>query len=194
MFEEAGSNFDKPLGIDSAHFAHVLLGGLDQLVVDHPLRSFTEQRRARVDEHLLIVSDRSVTFGGVFFAAVEKESCRDCLSDLAEVFSFHVGASRSDWKLEALHDHHELLADVLSTLDCTSLDEILVAPGVLVAILFPSFVHSEQREMVSVLLVELGSLLISNILLLSWPIEHVLNRQHRDHCDYLVRAAQIHGS
>jgi len=147
-----------------------------------------------MDEHLLIVSDRSVTFSGVFLAAMEEESCCDCLPNLAEVFSFHVGTSRCDWKFEALHDHHELLADILSTLDCTSLDEILVTPGVLVPILFPSFVNGKQSEMVSVLLVELGSLLISNILLLSWPIEHVLNRQHRDNCDDLVRATQIHRS
>ena len=34
--EELGSELDQPLGIDSGHLAHVLLGGEHQLVVDYP--------------------------------------------------------------------------------------------------------------------------------------------------------------
>ena len=35
-FEELGREFHEPLGVDGGYFAHVLLGGQDQLVVNDP--------------------------------------------------------------------------------------------------------------------------------------------------------------
>jgi hypothetical protein len=128
-----------------------------------------------MDKHLLVVSNSSVAFSWVFLTAMEKESGCDSFPDLAEVLSFHVSPSGGNRQFEALHDHHQLLANILSSLDRTSLDEILVTPGVLVAILFPGLINCEQSQVVSVLLIKLSSLLISKVLFLSRPIEHVLD-------------------
>lgn len=106
MFEESRCYFNQPFGVDSTHFSHIFFSRLHQLMVDNPLRSLTEQGRTRVDEYLLVVSNSSVAFGWVLFAAMEEESCSDCLPDLGEIFSFHIGSSRRDWQLEAFHDHH----------------------------------------------------------------------------------------
>ena len=43
FFEELRSDFEQPLRVDSAHFTHVLLGRLNQLVVYHPLGALIEQ-------------------------------------------------------------------------------------------------------------------------------------------------------
>lgn len=128
-----------------------------------------------MDKDLLVVSDCSVAFSRVLLAAMEEEPSCDGLSDLAEILSFHISSSRSQWQLEALQDHQQLLANVLGSFNCSSLDEVLIAPSILVTILFPSFINCEQCQVVSVLLVELGSLLVSYSLLLSRSIEHVLH-------------------
>lgn len=143
MFEESRSDFNEPLRIDSTYFTHILFCRLDQLMVNHPLRSLSEERRTRMNKDLLVVSDSPVAFSGVFLAAMEEEPSSNGLSDLAEVFAFHVGSSRSDWEFKSLHDHHKLFSDVLSSLYGTSLDEVFIAPCILVAVLFPSFVDCQ---------------------------------------------------
>jgi len=97
-----------------------------------------------VDEDLLVVSDRSVAFSGVFLAAVVEEASSDRLPDLREVFALDVGGGRHDGQLEPFHDHEQLLADVLGALDGARLDEVLVAPGVLVAVCLPRLVDGEE--------------------------------------------------
>ena len=56
----------------------------------------------------------------------------------------------------------------------------------------PSLVHRQHSQMVTVLVIELGSFLIRELLLLSGTIEHVLDRKHGHDSDDLFRAAEIH--
>lgn len=56
-------------------------------MIDYPLGTFTEKRRARMNKHHLVVDLSFVSFSGVFSCdMVEKAGC-NCLSDLGVVFS-----------------------------------------------------------------------------------------------------------
>ena len=49
------SNFKQPLVLYLNSVPHVLLGGEDELVVDHPPGQILKQRRVRVYHHLLVM-------------------------------------------------------------------------------------------------------------------------------------------
>jgi hypothetical protein len=64
-------------------------------------------------------------------------------------------------QLVPVHDCDQLLAHILRALHGARLDEVLVAPGVAELVGLPALVHSQQREVVTFRLEELGSLLVS---------------------------------
>ena len=128
-----------------------------------------------MDEDLLVVADGLVALRRVLAAAVVEEAGADRLTDLCIVLQVHVAAGHHG-QTEALHDLDELLADILGTLHRPRLDEVLVAPLVLEAMHLPSLVHSEHGQVVAILVIELGALLVGELLLLARAVEDVLDR------------------
>ena len=57
---------------------------------------------------------------------------------------------------------------------------------------FPGLIDCQHGQMVTVFVVELGSLLISYLLLFSRSVEHILHRQHAHDCQNLLRAPKIY--
>ena len=130
-----------------------------------------------MDKHLLVVTYRLVAFSGVLATTVVEESRADRLADLRVVLQLE-RAARHHWQAEPVHDLDELLAHILRTLHRACLDEVLVAPLVLEAVHLPSLVHGEHRQVVAVLVVELGALLVRELLLLPRTVEDILDREH----------------
>lgn len=64
-----------------------------------------------------------------------------------------------------VHDPQHLLADILGSAQGTSLDEVLVAPRVGELVVLPGVVDSQQGQVVTFRLVELGFFLVSECLL-----------------------------
>ena len=64
-----------------------------------------------------------------------------------------------------VHDAQHLFADVLGSLERADLDEVLVAPGAGELVVLPGVVHSQEGQVVALGLVELGLLLVSQVLL-----------------------------
>lgn len=60
-----------------------------------------------------------------------------------------------------VHDAQHLLANVLSSLQGASLDEVLEAPWVRELIVLPGVIDGQQREVIPLQLEELGLLLVS---------------------------------
>ena len=107
---------------------------------------------------------------------VEK-SCANCLPD--PVILFHVvGAAGYDRKFEAVQDHEQLFAHVLSSFKRTRLYEVVVAPLYVTIVLHPSLVNCKHCEVVSVFVVESSALLVSQLLFLSWTVKNILNRKN----------------
>lgn len=159
-------------------------------MVNHPLRTLVEQARTWVNKHLLVVADGLIAFSRVLASAVVEETGADRLAYLGIVLQLE-GAARDYRQPKPIHDCDQLFADVLASLHCTSLDEVFVAPLVLKAVHLPSLVHCKHSQMVTVLMIELGSFLVCELLLLSGTIEDVLDGQHRYDSDDLLRAAEI---
>ena len=64
-----------------------------------------------------------------------------------------------------VHDAQHLFADVLGSLERADLDEVLVAPGAGELVVLPGVVYSQEGQVVALGLVELGLLLVSQVLL-----------------------------
>lgn len=64
-----------------------------------------------------------------------------------------------------VHDTQHLFANILGSAQGTSLDEVLEAPGVGELVVLPGVIDSQQSKVVSLGLVELGLLLVSQRLL-----------------------------
>lgn len=174
LLEVFRGDLRQPLRVDGAHFSHVLLRCLHELVVDDPLWALVEQRRTRMNVDLLIVGDGLIAFGWVFTTAVVEEAGDDGLPDLRVVLHVQCTA-RDDRQSESFHDRDQLLPHVLGTLQCSGLYEIVVAPRVLAAVELPRLVYREQGQVIAVFVVELRALLVCEILLLAWPVEDVLD-------------------
>jgi len=146
-------------------------------MVDNPLGTFTEQGRAWVNEDKLVVGLRLESFRRIFTCNMIEEACGHSLPNLSIVL--HVKLStRYYWKTEPFHNRNQLSSNILSSLHCSSLDEIFVTPAILAPVLLPSFIDGQKSQMVSILMIKLSSFLISQILLLLWSVEHILDRYH----------------
>ena len=140
LFKELRGDLEEPFGVDSAHFTHVLLRGLHQLVIYDPLRSLVEQRARWVNEHLLVVTDRLVALSWILATAMVEETSTNRLPNLCVVLELET-ATGDDREAEAFHDRDELLPDVLAPLHSPGLDEVLIAPLVLEAMHLPGLVN-----------------------------------------------------
>ena len=94
-------------------------------------------------EYLLVVCNRLVTFLRVLFAAMIEEASCDGFPDFAEIFFVNVGTARDHRQFKAFHNHEKLFANILGSFNSPSLDEIFIAPGVLIPVLFPCFINCE---------------------------------------------------
>ena len=103
FFEVLRGYFKEPLGVNRTYFAHILLRCLYQLVVNHPLGTFVEQRRRRMDEDLLVITDRLVAFSWVLAAAVVEETCTDSLAYLGVVLQVQ-SAARDHGQSKPFHN------------------------------------------------------------------------------------------
>ena len=54
---------------------------------------------------------------------------------------------------------------------------------------FPSLIDSEHGKMITILVIEFGSFSVSNFLLLSRPVEDILDREHGDYGYDFIRAS-----
>lgn len=143
-------------------------------MVDDPLRTLVEQRRARMNEYLLVVADSFEALGRVLTTGVVEETCTNRLANLGVVL--HLLRSAGDHRqVEPLHDLHQLLAHILASLHSSGLNKILVAPLILEAMHFPCLIDCQHGQVISVFVVELRSLLIGKLLLLTGTVENVLD-------------------
>ena len=121
--EKGRSQLDQPLWVDSRHGVHVLLGGLHNFVVHHPLGLTVEQRAARVNGHDLRVDQGSVPLLRVLLGRVPKEAGTDGLLDAGDGL-----ATGNDVQLVPVHDPEQLLSNVLRPLQRPHLDKIFETP------------------------------------------------------------------
>lgn len=129
-----------------------------------------------MDENLLVVADGLVSFRGILATTVEEEACADGLPDLRVVFLAATAATTRDHRqTEPIHDLDQLFAHVLAALHRPGLNEVLIAPLVGESVHFPSFVHRQHRQMVSIFVVKFGTLLIGQLLLLTRSVEDILD-------------------
>lgn len=77
-----------------------------------------------------------------------------------------------------VHDAQHLFANVLSSAQRAGLNEVLVAPGVGELVVLPGVVDGQQGQVVSLWLVELGLLLVSQRLLV---LEHKYGNKKCSH-------------
>ena len=144
-----------------------------------------------MDENLLIIADSLVAFSRVFATCVIEKASADWLS-YSCVFFHLLSSTSNDRQTEALHDLDQLLTDILTALHRSSLDKVLVAPLILKAMHFPSFVHSKHCQVVSILVIKLGPLLVCKLLLFTRSIEHILHRKHWNNSYDLIWATKVH--
>mmetsp|Transcript_5529 Transcript_5529/g.10158 ORF Transcript_5529/g.10158 Transcript_5529/m.10158 type:complete len:227 (+) Transcript_5529:411-1091(+) len=100
-------------------------------------------------------------------------------------------ATRLHRQAVAIHQLGELLAHVLGTAESSSLEVVLVAPGVRELVVSPGLVHSEEGEVVALWLEKLGFFHVGLGLFLFGSVEDVLDRKHADDREHLLRAAQF---
>ena len=174
LLVKVGSNLSEPLGVDCAHLAHVLFASLHKFVVHNPLRTFVEETAARMDEDLLVVRQCLESLGRVLLCSVMEKSCANRLANFVVLFHI-VGTAGDNRQFEAVQYHEQLIAHVLRTLQSTRLNEIVVTPLYVAAVLHPSLVDGQHCEVVAVFVVETGALLVSQLLFLSRTVKHILN-------------------
>ena len=125
-------------------------------------------------EHRILLNNCLVAFLWVLACCMEEESRADGFPDLVVV------TARADQvQFIAVHDLQQLLAHILRPLQTTTLNEVFMAPGVAEFAVLPALVYRQQSQMVALGLEELGFLLISLSLLLSRPVEDVLQQAWR---------------
>jgi len=144
-------------------------------MVNYPLRALVEKTTARVNEDLLIISERFEALCRIFFSGMVEEARTNCLPNLVVLFHV-VSTTRNYWKLEPVQDLKELLTYVLGSFKSSFLNEVVVAPLNIATVLHPRLIHSEHSQMIPILMIKTSSLLVSELLFLSRPVKHVLDR------------------
>jgi len=143
-------------------------------MVHNPLGTLVEQGTGGMDENLLVVAQCFVAFTGIFLRSVVEEAGTDSLTNLVEVF--HVeGAARNHWKFESIQYLGQLLPDILGSLQGTCLDEVIIAPLDITAVLHPYLIDCQHCQMISIFVVKPCSFLVSKLLLLPWSVENILD-------------------
>lgn len=127
-----------------------------------------------MDEHLLVIADGLEAFGRVLAACVVEESRTDRLANLRVVFHL-LCPTGDDGQAESIHDLDELLPNILTAFHGSRLDEVLIAPLVLEAVHLPSLIDGQHRQMITIFVVELCPLLVSQLLLFTRAVEDILD-------------------
>ena len=89
---------------------------------------------------LLVIRNCPIAFLRVLTPGMGEETCADGLSD-AGVVLICEDATGEDWELETVHDCNQLLSHILSSLEGSSLHEILETPSVSEALGLPSLIN-----------------------------------------------------
>mmetsp|Transcript_27535 Transcript_27535/g.59266 ORF Transcript_27535/g.59266 Transcript_27535/m.59266 type:complete len:276 (+) Transcript_27535:374-1201(+) len=184
--EEAGRKLDEPLGIDGHHLTHVLLGGEHELVVEDPLGVAVEDGGGGVDVDDLALVHCLVALLRILLRRVHEVARGDGLAHLRVVL-----ARRDDLQLVAVHDSEQLLAHVLRLPHRPRLDEVLEAPRVGELGVRPGLIDGEVGQVVALGLEELCALGVGLCLLLLGPVPDILDGEHRDERENLLRASKL---
>ena len=112
LVKEIRCHLHQPIRIDRHDVPRVLFRRHDEFVVQYPLGLFLKQAARGVNVHRIPVDNSFVSFLGILFAGVAKESRGDRQFDLHPLF-----AARADLHAVAIAYAQQLLPDVLSLLD-----------------------------------------------------------------------------
>jgi hypothetical protein len=137
---------------------------------------------------LLVIRDCPIAFLGVLTPGMGEEACADGLPDAGVVLVCE-DATGEDGELETIHDCYQLLSHILSSLEGSSLHEVLKTPCVGETLGLPSLVNGQKGEMISVRVVEFRPFLVCQMLFLSRSIENILDREHGDYCHDFIRTS-----
>ena len=92
---------------------------------------------------LLVIRYCPIAFLGVLTASMGEEACADGLSD-AGVVLICEDPTGEDGELETVHDCYQLLSHILSSLEGSSLHEVLKTPCVSETLCLPSLINGQK--------------------------------------------------
>ena len=122
--EERRRRLYKPLRLNRRDIVHVLLGSLDQGVVDDVLRRFLVQRTGWMHIHWRILREGLVALRlSITARTVLEEACTECFSDLGEI-----ATARGDALPLRPHDLDQLFPYVGHPAQISRLDVVFLAP------------------------------------------------------------------
>jgi len=143
-----------------------------------------------MDKDLLVICKCLKSFRRVLAWRVVEESSAYSFPYLCVLF--HMTSSTGyQRQFKSVHNLQQLFTDILSSLNCSCLNEIVIAPLSFTTILFPSFIDGQHSQVVTVFMIKARSFLICELLLLSRTVEYVLNWQHRHYGDNLIGATKV---
>ena len=94
----------------------------------------------------------------------------DCTRDKSEMTSIKTDINlMQKWNKKChkpVHDSQHLFPYILSSFECAYLNKVFITPCIGELVIFPSIVHCQQCEVITLCLVELGLLLVCKCLLL----------------------------
>lgn len=129
--EEHGTQLGQPIAIDSGGTLHVLLGGHNQLVVDHIVG-----RCAETVERRRWMQVAGHARAQIYVFADSLQSC--CLIEIrradALAHNVPIGAARLHVHLLLRHDVLELLPYLAHLAHCLDVNEVFIAPGGAIAV------------------------------------------------------------
>ena len=126
-----------------------------------------------MNKDLLVVSKCLVAAIWVFLRCVVEETSTDCFANPVVVFGVQT-AARDHRQTESVQNLYELVPNVLRPFQGSCLDEVVVAPLHITAVLEPYFVDGKHRQVVPVLVAEASAFLVCYLLFLPRAIEYVL--------------------
>lgn len=173
--EEIWCDFDQPFRVNNRDISHVLLTREDKFMVDNPIGWLLEERGGGMNVNCVVINDSLIPFRAIFLCSMREEPCTERFPDFSVILH-----ARGDGQMVAIHNTNQLFPDILCSLDCSRINEVLVTPNIREVISLPSFIHCQQWQMISILMIELLSPLIRLLLLILRWEEDILHREHRD--------------
>ena len=92
---------------------------------------------------VLVIRHCPIAFLRVLTPSMGEETCADGFPN-AGVILICEDPTRKDWELESIHDCYQLLSHILSSLEGSSLYEVLKAPCVGETLGLPSLVNGQK--------------------------------------------------
>jgi len=130
--EECRCEFYQPLRIYGCAFSHIFLRGLNNLMKDDPLWLSVEKGTAWVNRHHLSIDQGSVSLLWILLGCVAEKSRTN--SFLHPWYTF---ATADHVQFVPVHDSHQLLSHILTSLQGSLLHKIFITPGRTEFVLFP---------------------------------------------------------